>query len=110
MAENVLKVSDADFKDKISGGTPFIVDFWAEWCGPCRMVAPIYAELASEYSGKIEFGKLNVDENPKSAGDYGVQGIPTFIVFRGGKDVERFVGAVSKEQFKQKLDKVLQQG
>ncbi len=108
MAENVFEATSAVW-DKEVLGTPglVMVDFWAVWCGPCRMVAPTIEELAKEYSGKIKVTKLNTDENPDIASRYKIMGIPTIIFFKNGQEADRIVGAVPKPQLKAKIDSLL---
>lgn len=103
-----VEVTDATFQDVVlKSPIPTFVDFWAPWCGPCKMVAPVVEELATEYVGKVRFVKLNTDDNINTAMGYGIRGIPTMIVFRDGKEVERFVGYRPKPDLKQKLDALL---
>lgn len=100
-----VTVNDSNFKDEVLGSAiPVLVDFWAEWCGPCRMIAPIVEEIASEYSGKMKVCKLNVEEGQQTATDYGVMNIPTLIVFKNGEEVERIVGAVGKDNMISKIN------
>ncbi len=96
-------ITDSNFAQQVSKYPLMLVDFWAPWCGPCRMVGPVIEQLAREYSGRVAFGKLNVDENPQVAGAFGVQSIPTMIVFRAGKAVDVMVGALPKSQIEIKL-------
>ncbi len=104
----LIVVTDATFqKEVLESEQPTIVDFWASWCGPCRMIAPVFEELSSQYSGKVRFAKVNVDENPKIPANYGVRGIPTLIMFKGGKVVDQVVGAVPKNQLENIVKKVL---
>lgn len=91
-------------KDVLGSDKPVLVDFWAEWCGPCRMIGPLVEELSSEYEGKALVGKLNVDENPGVATKYGIRSIPTLLVFKGGEVVDKIVGAVPKNMLAQKID------
>ena len=97
MSENVINLTEATF-DEVIGGTaePVVVDFWAEWCGPCKMVAPILDEIATEQAGKVRVTKLNVDENPSIAQKYGVMSIPTMLVFENGEVIKSIVGAKPK--------------
>jgi len=96
-------LTDSTFAKQVSKYPIILVDFWAPWCGPCRIVGPVIEQLAREYSGKVAFGKLNVDENPQIASAFGVQSIPTMIVFRSGKAVDFMVGALPKAQIEMKL-------
>lgn len=106
---SIITLSDASFEKEVlqEVSMPVLVDFWAEWCGPCKMVAPILDELATKYIGKIKIGKLNVDENPATPAKYGVRSIPTLIFFKDGKALEIKVGPLSKSQLGALLDKHL---
>ena len=100
--------SDATFEaDVLNNAEPVMVDFWAPWCGPCRMVAPVVEELSDDYDGRVKFVKLNTDENPKVAGKYGIRSIPTLMIFKGGERVGQVTGAVAKAQVKRTLEKAL---
>jgi thioredoxin 1 len=104
VADDILTLSDATFDETIAGAdTPVLVDFWAEWCGPCKMIAPTLAEIASEQQGKLAVGKLNVDDNPDTARRFDVMSIPTLLVFKDGQQVKRLVGAKGKGQLLQDL-------
>jgi thioredoxin 1 len=104
VADEILTLSDATFDETIAGSdTPVLVDFWAEWCGPCKMIAPTLAEIASEQKGKLAIGKLNVDDNPDTARRFDVMSIPTLLVFKDGQLVKRLVGAKGKGQLLQDL-------
>ena len=98
-----ILLSDASFSSEISKYPLMVVDFWAAWCGPCRMVAPIIEQLAKEYEGRVAFGKLNVDENPLTSGEFEVQSIPTLLIFRNGEAVDGIVGAVPKYQIESRI-------
>ncbi len=108
MGADVLKITDANFDSEVTKSSiPVLVDFWAEWCGPCRLMGPILDALAPVYKGKLKIGKLNVDENQDAPSNLGVMNIPTMIVFKGGKEAHRFVGATSQSDLQAKLDKAL---
>ncbi len=110
MADNVNAVTDGNFQTEVieaSKTQPVMVDFWAEWCRPCHMLAPTVAEVALDYAGKVKVTKLNVDEAMNSAGRYNIRGIPTLLVFKGGQVVGQIVGAVPKEQITRELDRHL---
>ena len=101
-------VGDDTFEDEvIKSEVPVLVDFWADWCAPCKMIAPIVEELAGEYDGKVKFAKLDVDSNPRTAMTYGIRGIPTLLVFSGGSPIDQIVGAVPKAVLKGRLEKAL---
>ena len=108
MSEKVRTVSDSSFeKEVLQSGRPVLVDFWAEWCAPCRMLAPTVEAVGEKYVGSADVVKLNVDDNPSTAGVYGIKGIPTLILFSEGKEVERIVGATSKETISRIIEKHL---
>ncbi len=103
-----VEVTDLNFKQFINSNKYSVVDFWADWCAPCRAIAPIVKELAEQYAGKVVFGKLNVDENPRTASEYGIMGIPTLILFKDGRPVDMVVGAVPKRVLEGRIVKLLQ--
>lgn len=108
MAENLVEVNDANWEDEvIKSDVPVLVDFWAPWCMPCKMVAPIIEEMSDEYSGKLKVGKLNVDENPSTAAKYGIRNIPTVLLIKNGDIAEKVVGAVGKDKLTEAVNSVL---
>ena len=103
-------VSDADFESKVlKASEPVLVDFWAEWCGPCKMIAPFLDQLAEDKAGKLTVAKVNIDENPQTPRKYGVRGIPTMILFKGGQVAAQKIGALPKSKLYEWVDSVLQQ-
>ena len=101
-------VTDATFGTEVlEASTPVMVDFWAEWCGPCKAIAPTVAELADEYDGKMKFTKLDVDTNPQAAMTYGVRSIPTLLIFSQGRPMDQIVGAVSKQALKNRIEEAI---
>ncbi|MBN2103857.1 thioredoxin [bacterium] len=103
-----IELNETNFKQEVlEADTPVLVDFWATWCGPCRMVGPIVEEIAEEYAGKVKVGKVNTEDNATLAGEYGVISIPTLILFKNGKPVDQIIGAVPKEVIAKKLDAVI---
>jgi thioredoxin 1 len=99
MSNAIAKVTDATFETEVLGASlPVLVDYWAEWCGPCKMIAPMLEETAASYSGRLSLAKVNVDENPKAPSQYHIRSIPTLMIFKGGQPVATKVGALSKSQ------------
>ncbi|ELX8381086.1 thioredoxin TrxA [Providencia vermicola] len=108
MSNKIIHITDASFETAVlKAGSPVLVDFWAAWCGPCKMIAPILDEVAEEYTGKLTIAKLNIDDNPATAPKYGIRGIPTLLLFKNGSVAATKVGALSKAQLKEFLDENL---
>ena len=108
MAENLIEFTDDNFDTEVlKSDLPVLVDFWAEWCGPCKMIAPIVEEIAGDYAGKVKVGKVNVDFNNQVAMQYGIRGIPALLVFKGGAVANQIVGAVPKNNITEILDEVI---
>lgn len=105
-----IEITDANFQQEvINSDIPVLIDFWAIWCGPCKMIAPFVEEIANDYQGKIKVGKLDVDSNPQVSMNYGIRSIPTLLIFKGGKLVDQIIGAVPKNSITSKLDMQLQE-
>ena len=105
MSDNIVYLTDESFQNEvIDSAEPVLVDYWAEWCGPCKMIAPILTEIAREYQGKIKIAKLNIDENPQTPPKYGIRGIPTLMLFKNGNVEATKVGALSKSQLTAFID------
>ena len=105
MAEHIVHISDESFEEEVlQSERPVLIDYWAEWCGPCKMIAPVLAEIATEYSDRLKVVKLNIDDNPQTPPKYGIRGIPTLMVFKNGQVEATKVGAVSKAQLTAFLD------
>lgn len=102
-----FEFTDENIKEMINSGKPVVVDFWAEWCGPCRMVGPVVEELAKEYDGKVLIGKMNVDENVDTPNDYGIRNIPTILFFKDGQLVDKQIGAAQKSALEAKVQALL---
>ena len=108
MVANILDFTDQNFDSDVLGSDlPTLVDFWAEWCAPCKMIAPTVESLADEFDGKLKVGKMNIDENPSTPTKFGIRGIPTLIIFKGGEVVEQIVGVRSKSDLKAAIEKFL---
>jgi len=105
VSEHIIYVTDDTFEDEVlKSSSPVLVDYWAEWCGPCKMIAPILDEIAGEYNGKVKIAKLNIDDNPQTPPKYGIRGIPTLMLFKDGNVEATKVGAVSKSQLTAFID------
>jgi len=105
MSEQIVTVTDDTFEDQVIGSdTPVLVDYWAEWCGPCKMIAPVLEQIADEYNGKLKIAKLNIDENPSTPPKYGIRGIPTLMLFKNGEVEGTKVGSLSKSQLTEFLE------
>jgi thioredoxin 1 len=101
---NTIEITDANFQSEVlNSDTPVLIDFWAVWCGPCKMIAPVVEEIASEYGGKIKVGKMDVDANQETPMRFGIRSIPTLMVFKGGKVVEQIIGALPKKAVLEKI-------
>jgi len=107
MSGEIIQLTESNFEETIQGDTPILVDFWAAWCAPCKMIAPALEALASEYAGRVRIGKLNVDESGPTAARYGIQSIPTLILFKAGQEADKMVGAAAKDAISRMLEKQL---
>jgi thioredoxin 1 len=102
-----LEVTDKNFEQLVNAGKPMVLDFWAEWCGPCRMVGPVIDGLAEEYAGRVTIGKIDVDSNDEVVSQFGIRNIPTVLFFKDGKMVDKLVGAAQKSDYAEKIDALL---
>ena len=107
-SSNIVNLTESNFAQEVTQSpTPVLVDFWAEWCGPCKMIAPILDELASEYDGKLKIGKVNIDEQGQLAAHHGIRAVPTLLIFKDGEVADQIIGLKSKRDLKANLDRVL---
>jgi thioredoxin 1 len=102
-----VEITDSNWKSLLAGNKPVVMDFWAEWCGPCRMISPIVEEVAQEFENKVVVGKINIDENSKVTINFGIKNIPTLLFFKGGELVDKHVGAIRKPELVEKIEKLL---
>jgi thioredoxin 1 len=108
MAGAVVEFTEGNFGQEVTGSsTPVLVDMWAAWCGPCRMIAPVVEEMAGKYQGKIKIGKLNVDDHPQVAAQFRIMNIPTLLLFKGGQEVDRIVGVVPREELTRRVERLI---